>query len=465
MIEKLELMLLNSRSLKGQLSPLVHDLYSGPLRTSEIAKSYLSAMLVVLLFCALVSAVASVSTPAPQKVIHSWNACSLVVCEPAEKGIPGRDGRDGIQGLKGEKGEQGLQGPKGSLGPPGKMGPAGPAGQKGSQGNRLQGPPGPQGPVGKPGSPGTKGDRGATGERGIKGDSGLSEVNLLKTKVSALEGQLKALQASFAKYQKVVTFPGGRTVGSKVFKTSGYEGNFDDLRQRCAQAGGQLATPRNAAENDAIQKIVLLYNKVAFLGITDLKTEGTFKYLNDQPLTYVNWLPGEPNNNGGKENCVEVFSNGKWNDKSCGEKRLLIAIVGDKLFASTGKTSVFGKTEVTCQEAHGSIAAPRNLNENKAIQKIVQYYNSYTYLGIMESDEPGKFHFRNGDPLNFTNWYKNEPSGQGAEKCVEMYNDGTWNDKMCNNYRLEPEWKQKKTLLEWLQTPFFYLKGETGGQK
>uniref|UniRef100_A0A8C6VPK9 C-type lectin domain-containing protein n=1 Tax=Naja naja TaxID=35670 RepID=A0A8C6VPK9_NAJNA len=117
--------------------------------------------------------------------------------------------------------------------------------------------------------------------------------------------------------------------------------------------------------------------------------------------------------------------------------RVEIAIVGDKLFASTGKTSVFEKTEVTCQEAHGSIAAPRNLNENKAIQKIVQYYNSYAYLGIMESDEPGKFHFRNGDPLNFTNWYKNEPSSQGVEKCVEMYNDGTWNDKMCNNYRLE----------------------------
>uniref|UniRef100_A0A8C5RJJ8 Pulmonary surfactant-associated protein A n=1 Tax=Laticauda laticaudata TaxID=8630 RepID=A0A8C5RJJ8_LATLA len=112
-----------------------------------------------------------------------------------------------------------------------------------------------------------------------------------------------------------------------------------------------------------------------------------------------------------------------------------IAIVGDKLFASTGKTSVFGQTEVTCQEAHGSIAEPRNLNENKAIQKIVQYYNSYAYLGIMESNESGKFHFRNGDPLNFTNWYKNEPSGQ--EKCVEMYNDGTWNDKMCNNYRLQ----------------------------
>ncbi|XP_039196673.1 pulmonary surfactant-associated protein D-like [Crotalus tigris] len=366
-------------------------------------------MLVVLLFCAFASAVSSVSTPAPKQEVHSWNACSLVVCGPAEKGIPGRDGRDGIQGLKGEKGEQGLLGPKGSLGPPGKMGPAGPAGQKGSQGNPgtkgdagqigprgiqglqgpsgnvgpsgpkgnigpqgekgvkgemglkgalgppgpqgkigapgpagakgsmgekgakgdrgvqgLQGPPGPLGPKGNPGSPGPKGERGTMGEKGTKGDSGLSEVNLLKTKVSSLEGQLKALQASFAKYQKVAMFPGGRSVGNKVFITNSYEGNFEDLRLKCAQAGGLLATPRNVAENDAIQKIAVMYNKGIFLGITDLKTEGTFKYLNDQPITYSNWLQGEPNNNQGKENCVEMFSNGKWNDKSCGEKRLLV---------------------------------------------------------------------------------------------------------------------------------------------
>ncbi|XP_025020908.1 pulmonary surfactant-associated protein A-like [Python bivittatus] len=111
-----------------------------------------------------------------------------------------------------------------------------------------------------------------------------------------------------------------------------------------------------------------------------------------------------------------------------------IAIAGDKLFASTGKTSVFEETEATCQAAHGSIASPRNLNENKAIQRIVGHYNTYAYLGIIESNDPGKFHFRNGDSLNFTNWYKNEPSG--SEKCVEMYRDGTWNDKTCDTYRL-----------------------------
>uniref|UniRef100_H9G9K9 C-type lectin domain-containing protein n=1 Tax=Anolis carolinensis TaxID=28377 RepID=H9G9K9_ANOCA len=250
-------------------------------------------MFQLLTFCALVLCASPATTPA-QQVIQTWhrNACSLVVCAPAERGLPGTDGRDGLQGPKGERGEPGLHGIRGLQGPPGEIGPTG-----------------------------AKGDTGPQGERGAIGQT---EVNLMKNQVTALEGQLKALQASFTKYQKVATFPGGRIVGNKVFITSGYEGNFDDLKQRCQQAGGQLASPRNSAENTAIKDIVVLYQKSAFLGITDIQTEGTFRYLNGETIVYSNWQAGEPNNDHNQEDCVEVYSSGKWNDKSCGEKQLII---------------------------------------------------------------------------------------------------------------------------------------------
>ncbi|XP_065407849.1 pulmonary surfactant-associated protein D-like [Chrysemys picta bellii] len=351
------------------------------------------------------------STANPSQSVQKWdpNACAVVVCGPAQNGLPGRDGRDGKEGPKGEKGSQGLQGLKGSQGPPGKMGPAGQVGGKGSPGEKgtkgdigdrglqgvpglkgnpgsagpsgpkgdkgstgekgvkgerglpgttgsqgqkgiagspgpkgdkgsvgekgakgdkgdrgLQGSSGLQGPKGQIGSPGLKGDKGSVGEKGTKGDSGLSEINLLKRQVSTLEGQLRALQSSFSKYKQVIMFPNGRIVGEKIFMTSGYEGNFDSLKQRCSQAGGQLASPRNAAENAAIQQIVVLYNKPVFLGINDIQTEGRFKYLNGENIVYSNWQTGEPNNDKGVEDCVEVYSSGKWNDKSCGEKRLIV---------------------------------------------------------------------------------------------------------------------------------------------
>ncbi|KAF7247295.1 Pulmonary surfactant-associated protein D [Varanus komodoensis] len=276
-------------------------------------------MLVLLTFGALVSQVSPAASPPRDQVIRSLdqNACSLVVCGPAQNGLPGRDGRDGIQGPKGEDRveskvckvlleAQALLEQKEAVahkvpeevlehkGPKDKRVPLAPKALKGLWGKREQ------------------------------KEMWDPEVNLMKKQVSTLEGQLKALQASFSKYQKVAMFPGGRIVGNKVFITTGYEGNFDDLKQRCLQAGGQLASPRNAAENTAVQQIAALYNKIVFLGITDLQSEGKFKYLNGDAISYSNWLPGEPNNDKNREHCVEVFANGKWNDKVCSERRLIV---------------------------------------------------------------------------------------------------------------------------------------------
>ncbi|XP_072484099.1 uncharacterized protein [Notamacropus eugenii] len=340
------------------------------------------------------------------------DSCAIIMCHPAENGLPGRDGRDGREGPRGEKGDPGLLGPRGpagltgetgpigpkgengtmgdpgpkgdtgekglpgapgvpgppgKIGPPGQQGNAGPQGEQGPKGEAgdkgaagrqgAQGPTGPPGspgakgdkgvpgergppgntgvagPVGIPGTPGPsgpkgssgpKGDRGLPGEKGAKGESGLTETNALKQQVVALQAQMTIHQTSFSKYQKVLLFPSGRAVGEKIFKTNGFESTFEKALQSCLQAGGEVASPKNAAENTAVQEIVTTYNKVAFLGITDTKTEGKFIYPTGEPLGYSNWAPGEPNNDQDKEDCVEIYTNGKWNDKNCGESRLVI---------------------------------------------------------------------------------------------------------------------------------------------
>lgn len=183
---------------------------------------------------------------------------------------------------------------------------------------------GPPGPPGTKGPPGLKGDRGAPGDKGAKGESGIQDITALRQQVEALRGQVQHLQNTFSQYRKVDLFPNGRAVGEKIFKTGGFEKNFEDAQLVCMQAGGQMASPRSAAENEAVQQLATAYNKAAFLSVTDIKTEGKFIYPSGEPLVYSNWAPGEPNNNGGSENCVEIFTNGKWNDKSCGEQRLVV---------------------------------------------------------------------------------------------------------------------------------------------
>ena len=122
----------------------------------------------------------------------------------------------------------------------------------------------------------------------------------------------------------VELFPSGRGVGEKIFKTGGFEKTFQDAQQVCTQAGGQVASPRSEAENEALRQLVNDLNKAAFLSMTDDKKEGRFTYPTGEPLVYSNWAPGEPNNDRDAENCVEIYPNGKWNDQACGEQRLVI---------------------------------------------------------------------------------------------------------------------------------------------
>lgn len=193
--------------------------------------------------------------------------CSVIQGLP---GLNGRDGRDGVNGLKGDPG------------------PPGEPGTPGLRGNT--GPPGKTGPLGNPGLPGIP------GQKGVKGaDVGLAAL----------------------------LFARGSSSGNKIFVTSGKVVTYDESIAICTKAGFQLATPLNPEENKAVSDIAQYYKTVVFLGVTDERTEGTFRYANRDPIKYSNWSPGEPNQQG-EEDCVEMQLNGKWNDKNCKETRLNI---------------------------------------------------------------------------------------------------------------------------------------------
>ncbi|CAJ0932376.1 unnamed protein product [Ranitomeya imitator] len=112
--------------------------------------------------------------------------------------------------------------------------------------------------------------------------------------------------------------------GDKIFVSKGEQATYNDAKLACTNAGGQLASPQNAEENKAVLDFCKMYKVFPYLGINDLLIEGSFRYPNGEMLSYSNWSDKEPNNDQGVEDCVEMYDNGKWNDKNCNEKRLII---------------------------------------------------------------------------------------------------------------------------------------------
>eukprot|EP01084_Bolivina_argentea_P156100 272035_1 len=54
-------------------------------------------------------------------------------------------------------------------------------------------------------------------------------------------------------------------------------------------------------------------------------------WINNEPVSFTNWLPGEPNNWGGNENCVEIYGTDEqegfqemWNDLKCDMMRGIV---------------------------------------------------------------------------------------------------------------------------------------------
>ncbi|XP_073452965.1 uncharacterized protein [Aquarana catesbeiana] len=113
-----------------------------------------------------------------------------------------------------------------------------------------------------------------------------------------------------------------------------------------------------------------------------------------------------------------------------------IQVVGDKMIVSSGKIEEIEKSSAACQAIGGRMAIPSNEAENNGLSFFTKKHNQYAYVGLKEGPKPGVFLDPKGIPALYTPWSKKEPSGQGKENCVEMYTDGKWNDKGCNQRRL-----------------------------
>jgi hypothetical protein len=91
------------------------------------------------------------------------------------------------------------------------------------------------------------------------------------------------------------------------------------VENEAVTAGGHLVTLDSQAENDWLVATFGAYGEI-WIGLTDQEVEGVWKWSNE-PITYTNWSPGEPNNSGNEDFVVLNVGSQNWNDLSLSELR------------------------------------------------------------------------------------------------------------------------------------------------
>lgn len=89
-----------------------------------------------------------------------------------------------------------------------------------------------------------------------------------------------------------------------------------------AELGGHLTSLSNLAEQVWVFNTFASYgglNRLLWIGINDVATEGTFRWSSGEPVGFTYWSPGEPNNALTGEDFVTMYppghsQAGRWND-------------------------------------------------------------------------------------------------------------------------------------------------------
>jgi Lectin C-type domain len=92
------------------------------------------------------------------------------------------------------------------------------------------------------------------------------------------------------------------------------------LLPTCCGKKAHLVTIGDSTENAFVEKIVQGLDRQWWIGLSDQLTEGKYDWIDSTPVNFSKWRPGEPNNFGGNEDCVEFIQSGTgitWNDLPC----------------------------------------------------------------------------------------------------------------------------------------------------
>ena len=97
--------------------------------------------------------------------------------------------------------------------------------------------------------------------------------------------------------------------------------SWSKARQQCLDKGADLASIHSTKEQKFFHNAQKQSKVRMWIGLNDRRIEKQMVWSDGSPFDYSYWDTGEPNDNAGVANCIEMLaSSGGWNDLRCSQE-------------------------------------------------------------------------------------------------------------------------------------------------
>ncbi|XP_066508702.1 macrophage mannose receptor 1-like [Hoplias malabaricus] len=244
-----------------------------------------------------------------------------------------------------------------------------------------------------------------------------------------------------------------KSFGSSFYHISTDFKTWNESRQDCRDKGADLLIINNKEEQEFIKK----QDIYTWLGLSDEKTEGLWKWVDGSLAPTEFWINGEPNDYNGEEDCA-VFSETAdplktWNDIPCSytakwiceytlfSPKVLnfisylqgIKSLGSSYYYISNDFKTWSDARNVCKAKGADLLIINSKEEQEFIKKL----NLYVWLGLTDAENEGEWKWVDGSVLTIKFWKTGEPNdAHGDEDCVAFAETSdplmTWNDIPCS---------------------------------
>ncbi|TNN40102.1 Macrophage mannose receptor 1 [Liparis tanakae] len=211
-----------------------------------------------------------------------------------------------------------------------------------------------------------------------------------------------------------------------------------EAQSHCRENYKDLATIRDQNDLKNLNTLKTTIQSPAWIGLFYLVDNWKWSLSNASfyepgEKDFRRWNDGEPNHHLSLENCINMLSDGKWNDMFCTRyyKSVCFDVRGPNTFVFIDTLMTWIEAQSYCREHHTDLASVRNMEENQMVQNLIPFEGE-VWIGLYLDN----WQWSDGSGSIFAEWNPlvPRPPDASSDACVaaDFSADGKWETLDCN---------------------------------